>query len=673
MQFFPFVAQQQVAQAEASFASARDDAYAQGDAFSQVFDQKVGEARAVYGEGNEQNAELMWHKAQAGVETMRGIRDEVISRGKTAAEGATNVATAIKGKAKSAAKFSEEGLSDAQAALRSAIARLQGKPYDKTALNSLGTMKMGREDVAALKESLKEFGMSDIEIDELIEKVSSESGFSWGEFIASMSDRINGGDAFPAKLSDSEKLELTSFFQKVGFTPQETKDLLDKLGAGKFTTVWNNISERLAKNPSNVTVNASELEALGKAMKLSPKATAQLKSLLGNQESLVLTPESLKSVMASLKGEVAADRKTATDADRKVMDAINKALNDAASRAENAELASSQEKGDARVQRLLSEQQDREEDAEKSSKQVRRTGEKSEHGEQAVVDAKTAAKNNAKTNADKDGKVAAAVGDVKTEAKSDPKAVDPKVKAEADREALSRTAQDTDSRSSRYGSDDKKGGEQQKGDTPEEFSGTTKGKDVWDTILDKVRVDRSFDNVVPGTAQAVNAARQSATEAVAAKFGDQAPARFMKQVEDGVLSNLGQGRRRLVMQIDPPELGKLNLVLQVKDNEVTAMFRAETQDAGRLLSEQFSQLRNQLEQQGLKVARMEVQTQLRDGSGQHNWQGAQQHNEARDQRESTQRSGLLRMMRGNTEELVQELQLDPATARIAREGLDIIA
>lgn len=659
MQFFPFTASQQVSRVEAAMASAKDNASAKGDAFSEVFDKKVGEVRGLFNAGNEENAELMWHKAQAGVQTVKGLHGSLKSKGEAVAE-------------KAAAVLGDEisgAMTKAQVAFRAAVARLQGKAHDASALDSLGKLKMGREDVAALKESLREYGLSEQQIGELLEKVSSESGYSWGQFISAMSDKINGGNMFSAKLSDVETRELKAFFQKLGFTPQEAAGLMDKLAAGKFTTVWNELDAQLAKNPgATVEVSASGLAALGKAMKLSDKAAAQLKALLGGKESLELSPEALKVVVASLKSEIAADRKVATDADRKLMDAVNKALANAVTRAENAQSADFGTTDDARVMRLLGEESKRERENEELQAEARRTGSSKGSGATDSVDPKADV-----NKGDKDGKAAAATADaVKGEGRGASTA-----KAEGEREHLNRISAYGDSKSGRYGGKEESFGDSATGDgkggSPEDSAGSGKGKDVWDSILDKVKVDRSFDNVVPQAAQAANSARQSAAEAVAAKFGDQAPARFMKQVQDGVLSNLGQGRRRLVLQIDPPELGKLNLVLQVKNNEVTAMFRTETQDAGRMLSEQFAQLRQHLEQQGLKVARMEVQTQLRDSAGEQQWQGAQQHNQAREQREFSQRSGLLRMLRGEDADMAHEMQLDTATARIAHEGLDIIA
>jgi flagellar hook-length control protein FliK len=92
-----------------------------------------------------------------------------------------------------------------------------------------------------------------------------------------------------------------------------------------------------------------------------------------------------------------------------------------------------------------------------------------------------------------------------------------------------------------------------------------------------------------------------------------------------------------------------------------------------MLSEQMSQLRSQLEQQGIRVGRMEVQTQLAGDQNSGQWLSAGDHNQAREREESARRQGMLRQLRGQDEDVAQEMHNEPQTARIARQGLDLIA
>ena len=75
---------------------------------------------------------------------------------------------------------------------------------------------------------------------------------------------------------------------------------------------------------------------------------------------------------------------------------------------------------------------------------------------------------------------------------------------------------------------------------------------------------------------------------------------------------MGQGRQQLTLQLNPPELGSLTLNLKVFGKEVHAVLRAENQEARQIIAENLPLLRQSLEAQGLKVSRLDVQTQLQE-------------------------------------------------------------
>lgn len=150
-------------------------------------------------------------------------------------------------------------------------------------------------------------------------------------------------------------------------------------------------------------------------------------------------------------------------------------------------------------------------------------------------------------------------------------------------------------------------------------------------------------------------------------------AEVYRQVETGAFRNLGQGVKQLVIRLDPEELGQVSVILQVKGKEVQAVLRASNQEASQALGEQLSQLRTQLEAQGLKVGKLEVQTQLADSQGQSQWQGAEQHNRYQENRElafSAQRWRTLDRMDSG---LVREVQSGIQRENLSQSGLDIFA
>lgn len=150
-------------------------------------------------------------------------------------------------------------------------------------------------------------------------------------------------------------------------------------------------------------------------------------------------------------------------------------------------------------------------------------------------------------------------------------------------------------------------------------------------------------------------------------------AEVYRQVETGAFRNLGQGVKQLVIRLDPEELGQVSVILQVKGKEVQAVLRASNQEASQALGEQLSQLRTQLEAQGLKVGKLEVQTQLTDSQGQSQWQGAEQHNRYQENRELALSAQRWRTLERVDSGLVREVQSGIQREKLSQSGLDIFA
>jgi len=149
----------------------------------------------------------------------------------------------------------------------------------------------------------------------------------------------------------------------------------------------------------------------------------------------------------------------------------------------------------------------------------------------------------------------------------------------------------------------------------------------------------------------------------------------LRQVESGMLRNLGQGANRLTLNLTPDELGSVTVMLTVKDKDVQAVIRAETPEAAKILSENMVRVRESLEQQGLKVSKLDVQTSLAQQQDQSAWQGASQHNEARRQQEELdRRRTALRILGMGTGESV-DAAMDAASPTMASrsEGVDVFA
>jgi len=150
-------------------------------------------------------------------------------------------------------------------------------------------------------------------------------------------------------------------------------------------------------------------------------------------------------------------------------------------------------------------------------------------------------------------------------------------------------------------------------------------------------------------------------------------AQVYQQVENGAFKNLGQGVKQLVIRLDPADLGQVSVILQVRGKEVQAVLRSSNQDTTLALSEQLGQLRSQLEAQGLKVGKLEVQTQLADSQSQSQWQGAESHNRYQENQELHMSAKRWRTLERTAPGLVRDVQNSPHRENLSPSGLDIFA
>lgn len=206
-----------------------------------------------------------------------------------------------------------------------------------------------------------------------------------------------------------------------------------------------------------------------------------------------------------------------------------------------------------------------------------------------------------------------------------------------------------------------------------------KGKD--DNFKDlggKAQDKAGLSKTQPPTGAVADAAAQIKTDfQVSASPTQSAPShsQLFQQVNSGILQNLGNGGQRLTINLTPEELGSLQVMLQVRDKELSAVIRADSPEAAKALSDQLAQLKQTLEQQGFKVANLEVQTGLSNQHAFNAWSGAEGHNFMQERQE---RARMLRLsaLRGQTGENVIAAQ-DPVTSGMGRgvssESVDIFA
>ncbi len=158
--------------------------------------------------------------------------------------------------------------------------------------------------------------------------------------------------------------------------------------------------------------------------------------------------------------------------------------------------------------------------------------------------------------------------------------------------------------------------------------------------------------------------------------------RAAAQVEQAMLSAAKDGSKSLELQLHPAELGSLTITLTARNGEVSAMIRSEKTETAEMLNQQIDQLRVQLENQGIKIDKMEVRTGSEENASTHDtWQGMDQHNahqEENARREMFDRMRNLATVRNNSTSqenatLERNMQSDSHTAGNAAQSLHVVA
>ncbi|MCL1890229.1 MAG: flagellar hook-length control protein FliK [Desulfovibrionaceae bacterium] len=167
-------------------------------------------------------------------------------------------------------------------------------------------------------------------------------------------------------------------------------------------------------------------------------------------------------------------------------------------------------------------------------------------------------------------------------------------------------------------------------------------------------------------------AENSAAEPKAAKIF-QHQEQIFQQVEKGLIRSLADGSKQIILRLDPPELGKLTLSLTMAQGEIKAVIRTENTATTQVISEQLSQLKASLEEQGFKVSSLEVETRTQNHAGTEQWNGTEQHNQQQELREQAGFIRLAQFRNREREALAQSVQNEGQPESNSASGLHLIA
>ena len=197
--------------------------------------------------------------------------------------------------------------------------------------------RMTSEDLDGVRDDLKEYGMSDEEIAAIEDRVNSEEGMTWGQFVSTVAKKIAA--ARETEISDEKKASLAGFFGKLGFTQKESDKLIDQMKKGNFEQVMKQVEAKIEAMPANqqTMFTKDEVEAFVSSMGLSKEFVTQVQELFSSNT----LPKDMKQAFTQIRQELAGlDKK-----DQKLVKAVGKAFASIMGDAHKASSAAAQVEG----------------------------------------------------------------------------------------------------------------------------------------------------------------------------------------------------------------------------------------------------------------------------------------------------------------------------------------
>ncbi|WMW65831.1 flagellar hook-length control protein FliK [Nitratidesulfovibrio liaohensis] len=575
---------------------------------------------------------------------------------------------------------------------------------DGGVLTAPGQISLSLQDVIALRNQLEKSGVSPDRLERLTQMASTPGNYSLGQVISALRKdgpyaNLDAEGTATTSLSGNQRLDAKQFLQKIGMLPEEADGMLAQMDAGNTDTVWKAVSSKLTSKTDGdaIDVNVAELEAMAKGLRLSPEVLAAMKTLFGGQTEISTTAAGLKSVLVPAGQEMAAREQ----ADRNLASALGSALDPVLQAAKKS--AERIEQADRRGDRA----------AQRSKVLIREaaTGKGNGSGMAPALDAERHDGGSANAGKTRQSGLMRTGGNAQEHAGplSDPRHAAQAGQIGQSGDAVQQNASvhngnngnggangqqaqvaQGNARAQAFGLDkqssqsgDGKGSAGQQDQHGRPASGGS--SDPWAELLRKIDVSPSLSgaaqSMADASASAANAAgaAQRQGQALTPYLSEQAAA----QLERGILTSMQDGTRQLTMKLDPGELGNVTVTLSVRNGEVNATIRPDRTETAQAINDQLHVLRTALEQQGLKVDRLEVQTQLQDNSFSQAWQDAAQHNANQEQQaRSAERERYRRLRRlrdGDDDTGMQAVDAAAAAASTGRpatltaSGLDIIA
>lgn len=544
--------------------------------------------------------------------------------------------------------------------------------------------QMTREDLDRVEDNLKEVGLEQSDIRELEDRIDSDEGLTWGQFVSYVAQKVQD-NKFSVELSAQDSQLLLSAFGKMGLNPAEAKQALKDLQNGNFEGLFKKIDTKLSQmsEDSQIGITKSEVNTLVTALKLSQENADKIRSLFSKKDSFSINE--LKTALGQIKQNILQDKQSNKEVVQSLSDKIAELMGGADDEQENLlrsdrlpqDNSEATLKDSAGIRKEIKDSTARE-----NTDKAKQVAEGKEGKETKTVTNPTSSEDSqkAKTAQDEDKSKNAAVikdklmekvgesSDSKNAANA--KEMDPSAKNGTGSRQDANQIADAKANALSNANNNQHAGQNAQDKSFNEFASKVKKEDGTGLKGGKTTAKAEFsllEQTVADTEASASARQAKATRANISQK------QVLNQVKNAFIKNMGNGTKQLRIQLNPEDLGKLDVILQSRNKEISATIRSDNPETAKMLSEHMAQLKESLEQQGLKVAKVEIQTSLPDGQSPHDWQGAKEHNETLMRQEMAKMRSQWRTMGEQGTQLAQEMQNTVQQANITQQGLHVIA
>ncbi len=537
-----------------------------------------------------------------------------------------------------------------------------------------------KQELQELREKLLKAGAPEESLKQFDVLAGQPDGATLAQVMASLM-----GTEKAVGVRDEDAETITALLGKIDPTGDLAASVLQCMGEGKGEDALALITGAFAKlNPDeSIEISRDDALALGRGLGLNKNSLQSLADNFGRYDALRVTGEQFGNLMKPASMQFATDKANREKLDAALEQTLKPIISKARDRMEKEKAASALQNRKVEQSRILIDKTVQEQSREILN-QTLQSGQQADDSPDAAEIASQSEAVSRKLNGKQSGAVGEAGG-----AENHDNLADKLARASANTDKSRNAASEAVPGVGAARVETAESGKNGSGSDAPAFdhnSGQGKSKE-WSELLGKVETRATAPQANTGNSIVFSmlqgGQRLSEADPIQSNAAeDQTLSRQVaQQVERGLLSALKDGGTRLDLQLHPQELGAITLTLTARNGEVSARIRSEKSETAEMVTRQLDTIRANLEQQGIKVDKIEVQLQSQQGDDGRQWQNLDQHNSRQEEdarREELARLKNLATLRNSGENMQPEILEQPVhsltqTARYATQSLHVVA